>query len=493
MKLTLTQDLVFKMSLDKAPIFGSKPQAFEPVDGPNYLVIDDHRESPPGFAARVGKRSTTYLVDKVVAGKRMKIHVGLARGRKGSEKPISLADARQRAWELLQVAKKHGANPRSVDEQIEASELTLGQVFDQYESYLKSRAQPAKRHSFDSLAQGRRKLKDWEERKVRLISAGEILDRFDHHAVALKHRTSAEAMGRWATTAVDKAIEREIHDAHAAGRAPSLTYNPFTILRTEDRYRTNQQLEREYQAKGVRNPLSFTDTVGKYVDAAWRYRRSNALAGDFILLTMLWGNRRGESATFKWRDQVSDAEAPSERWIDDKLGVGHVGDAKNRGDHEFPIGPLAMQLLKLRRAEQGEGQIWVFPARSPRSDRGCYTDPTHAMKTVKEMAEVKQARGHDLRRTFGAACEKLGFSDRQTKRMLGHSTGTGDSVNRYTAPEWLDIADRMRRVEELILSKAPGVYNALRPEGTPALPEPDFVISVEPTRPTRAKPRTATS
>ncbi|HEX7687622.1 MAG TPA: hypothetical protein VF453_07945 [Burkholderiaceae bacterium] len=100
MKLTLTQDLIYKMSLDKAPILGSKPQAFEAVEGPNYLVIDDHRESPPGFAARVGKLSTTYLVDKVVAGKRMKIHVGLARGRKGSEKPVSLADARARLGPL---------------------------------------------------------------------------------------------------------------------------------------------------------------------------------------------------------------------------------------------------------------------------------------------------------------------------------------------------------------------------------------------------------
>ncbi|HEX7687623.1 MAG TPA: tyrosine-type recombinase/integrase [Burkholderiaceae bacterium] len=361
-------------------------------------------------------------------------------------------------------------------------------MFDRYEGYLRSRAQPAKKNSFDSLRQARRKLKDWDDRKVRLISAAEILDRFDLHAVAKGHRTSAEAMGRWVTTAVDKAIEREIHDAHSAGRAPSLTYNPFTILRTEERYRSNTQLEREYKAKGVRNPLSFSDTVGKYVEAAWRYRRQNPLAADFILLTMLWSNRRGESATFKWRDQVPDAQAPTERWIDDRLGVGHVGDAKNRGDHEFPIGPFAMQLLKLRRAEQTEGQVWVFPGRNPKSEGGNYKDPTVAMATVKEMAGVKQARGHDLRRTFGAACEKLGFSDRQTKRMLGHATGSGQSVNRYTDPEWTDIADRMRRVEELILSKAPNVYNALRPAGTPALPEPDFEMAPVPERPTRRAP-----
>lgn len=251
----------------------------------------------------------------------MKIHVGLARGHKGSEKPISLAKARGRAWELLQIAKKHGENPRKIDEQIEASELTLRQVFDRYEALLKNRAQPAKKNSLDSLAQARRKLSDWEDRKLRLISGAEILDIVDKHAGELKHRTSAEAMGRWATTAVDKAIEREIHDAHAAGRAPTLTYNPFTILKTEGRYRTGQQLEREYKAKGVRNPLWFDDGVGPYVQAAWEYRRTNPVAGDFILLTMLWGMRRGESATFKWRDQVPDAAAPTERWIDMELAT----------------------------------------------------------------------------------------------------------------------------------------------------------------------------
>ena len=60
------------------------------------------------------------------------------------------------------------------------------------------------------------------------------------------------------------------------------------------------------------------------------------------------------------------------------------------------------------------------------------------------------ARRTDLRRSIGA---------RSDFRLLRDLLG----VNRYTAPEWLDIADRMRRVEELILSSAPALYNALRP------------------------------
>ena len=109
---------------------------------------------------------------------------------------------------------------------------------------------------------------------------------------------------------------------------------------------------------------------------------SNAIASDFILLTLLWGMRRGECATFQWRDRISDKEAPTARWIDMKLLVAHIGDGKNRGDHEFPISKCAVQILKRRRADEIEGQSWVFPAQSLLSLRPYYSDPTQALKTV---------------------------------------------------------------------------------------------------------------
>jgi hypothetical protein len=90
------------------------------------------------------------------------------------------------------------------------------------------------------------------------------------------------------------------------------------------------------------------------------------------------------------------------------------------------MGPMAMELLKLRRPQQLDREVWIVPAHSSHSEKGCYADPTRAMRTVKEMSKVEEARGHDLRRTFGAAREKLGLSDRQTKWMLGHSTGGGE-------------------------------------------------------------------
>lgn len=85
MKLELTTDLVPKMTLDASPEPGFPSSSGGQPQGPNYLVYDTSRKAPTGFAVRVGKKASVCLVEKLVAGKNMKIHVGLARGKEGDE------------------------------------------------------------------------------------------------------------------------------------------------------------------------------------------------------------------------------------------------------------------------------------------------------------------------------------------------------------------------------------------------------------------------
>ena len=58
MKLDLTQTLVSQISLDKVLKDGAKYKGWSAASGPNYLVYDGQRDAPPGFALRVGKRSS---------------------------------------------------------------------------------------------------------------------------------------------------------------------------------------------------------------------------------------------------------------------------------------------------------------------------------------------------------------------------------------------------------------------------------------------------
>jgi integrase len=521
MKLELTNDLVQKMSLTKVPELGIAFDKWQPTDKPNYLVYDTSRKAPPGFAVRVGARASVYLVEKMVRGKKLKIDVGLAKGKRGAEKELPIDRARDLARDKIASAIKHGTNPNRIADEIEASELTFGMVWDRYIADLLGRARPIKKNSLGSVTKARDKFEDWEDRKVRLITGQEVLDRFDLHAIEKGHKTAAEAMGRWATAAVNNAIQNEIHNAHAERREPTLVYNPFTILATKEKYRDRKQLERDYKAKGVRNPLTFSESVGPFLEAAWTYRLENPRAADYLILDLLWGLRGDECRSVKWREDIPDEKLHIERWVDLEKKVVFIHDAKNREDHEFPIAPFALALLKLRREDRHKGVPWLFEAKMPGSRKGLiymkdgvevdhtepenaggawllpsgipcetghYGDPSRAMDTVCERAGIKTIRGHDLRRTFGSACEKLGLNDRQVKRMLGHSVGGGETLGRYTTPEWADYCERMAKIEQLILKSAPSLYNALRPSKVAALPEKsEPVIKPGPLRKSRRK------
>jgi hypothetical protein len=51
--------------------------AREFFSGPNYLVYDDHRDAPPRFASKGAKKGAVYLVDKLLAGKKMELFLVL--------------------------------------------------------------------------------------------------------------------------------------------------------------------------------------------------------------------------------------------------------------------------------------------------------------------------------------------------------------------------------------------------------------------------------
>lgn len=464
MKVPLNQDTVHRMSITSRPKLKVKPGGkgknsivFEPFDGDEYIVYDSSQNSPRGFGVRVGKTSKRYIVQRKVGAKITKWVVGGCGD-------MTLDDARDKARVGIQESIKHGESPTKIARQKAASELTLGDCFDAYTEFLEGRSPAAKENSFKSLSTGRKKFSAWEGRTVRSISAQMVLERFDE--LAKVHRTAAEAASRWALVAVGKAIERENHNAAAGNRPPSLVYNPFTILKTEQRFRSRAALEQEYKRKGIRNPMDPKTSLAKWLEVVWRKKRTNPTGADFLILTLLWGMRRGESCKVKWRHRITDAEASQCSFVDLKNRRLFVFDPKNRMDHELPLGPCALELLTQReeksQGETGPSRQWVFPARSPRSKTGHYSDPQTLLRYVREEAGIDVLRSHDLRRTFGRITEDLGFPPSTIKRLMNHSS-LADPTTRYTDQTWRRLQQRMTRVEEVVLGSSPMVYNALRP------------------------------
>jgi integrase len=456
MKTTLNQNIVLRLTLDKKP-YGANGGKLEFIDnesGQPYIVFDDHREAPTGFGVKIAKTKKTYLIQRrLTDGKVIKAKVG------NVSDFSTIEAAREKARDMVQVAKETGKNPNSVERKKLADEITLSEAFTQYREYLLGRPKPAKLNTLAVLDRSISKFESWKNRRVKDLTGNEITQMFD--SIAATKRTTAEQTFRWANVAVGHAIKLEIHDAASQQRSPSLTYNPFSILQVNEKYRTRSQLEAAYKAKGVRKPLSLKENMGSWLNAIYGRRAKNRTGCDYLLLTTLWGTRKNEGANLKWRHLISDAEKATSSYVDLEARTVYFRDTKNGEDHELPLADAAYEiLLQLKHIiKKDKNSKWVFPAESKFSKTGHYSDASSLIDYICEDAGIKKIGIHDLRRSMGRIAEEL-TSYSMVKRVLNHSN-MSDPTSRYTEAEWERLKEVLQRIELHILATAPVVFNML--------------------------------
>lgn len=434
-----------------------------------YIVFDDHRDSPVGFGVKVSLTKKTYVIQRRVSsgdrsvseGKKpssvLKVKVGNV-----SDFP-SIDQAREVARELVQTMIATKRNPNRIKRETEASELTISEVFAQYRQHLLGRAKPAKPNTLAVLDKAQNRLSEWAGLRVKDLTGNEILRKFDE--IASRARTAAEQTFRWINVAVRHAIEIEASNAQTQQRQPSLSYNPFSILKVQKKFRTRSELEDSYRAKGVRNPLSPKDTLGRFLTALYNKRSFNRLGCDYLLLTVLLGARKEETASLCWRETLTSEEAKTTSYVDLSNRTIRFYDTKNRNDHELPICDAVKRILEDRRDIVQETETrperlkWVFPARSKRSKIGHYSDSKSLREYMCQEAGILKLGMHDLRRTFGRVAEEL-VSYAVVKRLLNHRNTT-DPTERYAEPDQERIFEALQRIELHMLMTAPKLYNVL--------------------------------
>ncbi|HBR1924202.1 TPA: integrase [Klebsiella variicola] len=472
MKTTLNQAFIInKLSIDVKPTLNHAGKVvFEAnPDQKPYIVFDDHRDSPVGFGVKVSLTKKTYVIQRRVAssdrnvseGKKpssvLKVKVGNV-----SDFP-SIDQAREVARQLVQTMIATKRNPNKIKRETDASELTISEVFAQYRQHLLGRSKPAKPNTLSVLGKAENRLKEWAGLRVKDLTGNEILRKFDE--IASRARTASEQTFRWANVAVKHAIEIEAGNAQTQQRQPSLSYNPFSILKVQKKFRTRSELEDSYKAKGVRNPLSPKDTLGRFLSALHNKRSFNRLGCDYLLLTVLLGARKEETASLCWRESLTKEEAKTTSYVDLDKRVIRFYDTKNRNDHELPICDAVKRLLEDRRdivqeSETGQERLmWVFPARSKRSKVGHYSDSKSLREYLCQEAGITKLGMHDLRRTFGRIAEEL-TSYAVVKRLLNHRNTT-DPTERYAVPDEERIYEALQRIELHMLMTAPELYNSL--------------------------------
>ncbi|CRY10886.1 integrase family protein [Yersinia enterocolitica] len=472
LKTTLSQSFIInKLNVNVKPELSSSGKVvFEPNPQQKpYIVFDDHRDSPVGFGVKISVTKKTYLIQRrvsssdrnVSAGKKpssvLKVKVGNV-----SDFP-SIDEAREAARQLVQTMIATKRNPNKIKRELDLAELTVSEAFAQYRNHLLGRTKPAKPNTLNVLDKAENRLKEWQNLRVKDLTGNEILRKFDE--IAVRARTASEQTFRWANVAVKHAIEIEAGNAQTQQRQPSLSYNPFSILKVQKKFRTRSELEDSYKAKGVRNPLSPRDTLGRFLTALHDKRSFNRLGCDYLLLTILIGARKEETASLCWRDALTSEEARTASFIDLDNRIIRFYDTKNRNDHELPICDAVNRILEDRRdiVIDTEKRKWVFPARSPRSKNGHYSDSKSLRESLCKEAGITKLGTHDLRRTFGRVAEEL-TSYAVVKRLLNHRNTT-DPTERYAEPDKERIFEALQRIELHMLMTAPKLYNALLASG----------------------------
>lgn len=463
-------------------VFASKP-----VDSPqSYILWDTSRDAPPGFGLKVAGKKV-YILRRKVMGKSMLSTVG------NFADFESIQKARVRAGELARKMVETGQNPNTLARQFNAAEVTLRQAMAAYREHWTTRTQkPAKPESlkvFDRVARQHEAWK-WADRKVREIETAEIIKKFlETHE---KTPTATEQAFRWPTRAIDWYIENEKIRADAQGRDPTLTANPFKTLALNRFYRSKEQIDEEREEKGKRNPLRPSADLGPFLEACWskRLMNDNMTGIHYLMLMLLWGCRKSEHAGLVWGELLEEVGDPgkgrrstSHVWLKDHPDWGpyvFFYKTKNGRSHRLPLTPMALELLRqrqtcaaeetMRRGFEAKSRPFVFPARSKFSRSGHYSDATDLLDDLREEIGLDKLNRHDLRRSFGAVMTSLSIDDVIKSRFLNHAHVK--VTDTYTQAEWKTLREAMMKIEQSILSKAPNVYNALKPVDWPPLPAP---------------------
>lgn len=192
-------------------------------------------------------------------------------------------------------------------------------------------------------------------------------------------------------TLFDVAIDNEDHDAN-----PTL------------RIRKYQQVERARYLQAEELPAFFNA-----LDSL------SPTFADAMRIALFTGARRANVFSMRW-DEIN---FESERWM--------IPGEKNKSKRliTLPLSEVALAILLKRKLDQQQaGQVtgWVFPSRVRGKTHVKW--PKYALNKLREVAELKDFRMHDLRRTLGSWQANDNESELTISKSLGQTSTAATKV-----------------------------------------------------------------
>ena len=333
----------------------------------------------PGFAAVIGKKRTTFVVeyrafDPERGSKVKRRQVIALRGQIRDEdgQPWNVTFARQRAREIVgKVAA--GADP-SLASRSRNSGPTLGDAFDLHVSRM--HADQASASSIATITRERDKyLVDWVKRPLRTIERAHCRGLHEKlskdHGPYLANRVMRHVRAAWNTALKE-------HDLPA---------NPTIAVHWNKEHRRQEPIAWEKLPAWKVTVMSLEPII---VDGE-RVGTRPGVRGDYQMFMLLTGLRRMDAATVRWEH------------VDLEKGLLHRPNPKGGKERAFTI-PLSAECVKIleRRNKENRGVYkdgdggWLFPSRAIK-DKACALchalgQPAHVAGSVIHVVEGKQQR-----------------------------------------------------------------------------------------------------
>ena len=357
------------MKLTKKMIDSARP----PASGQVFLRDDSLR----GFAVRLTKGSTTFVLETAIHGRVRRMSLG----RYGA---LTLDQARQLAREKL-VDIAHGKNP-AAERQARRAAPTWS---DLEETYL-ARHATRKKSAIDDIGLLNNHLALWRGWTLASISRADVIQL--HTQIGTQPSTVIRPGNQTARPAprlankmlslVRSMFNLAIDWGLFSGPNPCVRIKKFPEV-SRDRFVTPRELPRLLAAL-AQDPSPFIRVA--------------------FLVSLLTGARRNEVLTMKWAD------------VDFAQGTWRIEHTKANRVHLLPLPmPVIREIQKLPRLD---GNPYVFCGRWGRSHLINVSKP---WKRIREEAGLHDVRIHDLRRTLGSWLVAAGASLPLIGKALNHS------------------------------------------------------------------------
>lgn len=344
--------------------------------------------------------SKTFYYVKRIAGKVEKVKVGRF-------PDLTVEQARNKVSEFNNAVAR-GENPqdrrRAFNNEITFRELHAWFI-DTYATHHKAESSVK-----EDIGLFNRHLADWGTRRISNIT---------EHDVFTKHQTIGVQKGKYTANRTLELIRamfnRAIDLGHWKGSNPARGTKKFKEV-SRDRFLQADELQRFFEALNA---------------------EENTTARDYILLSLLTGQRKGNMLAMRW-DELNLNRA---EW--------RIPKTKNGDPLTVHLPPQAVEILKLHKTKSESD--WVFPGDGK---TGHLQDPKKAWQRILARAEIQDLRIHDLRRTLGSWQTALGASGFIVGKSLGHKSLQATAV--YARLNLDPVRDSVNAAAEAMFKAASG-------------------------------------